>query len=294
MKKTIRPKLEQSELVLMDDIYYAQPLTYFGRKPRPLKMMLLRPIDWWGQIELAPLPTILWVVGGAWQQTHPAWRMAGFGYLAHAGFQVAAIDYRTANEAPFPAQVEDVKTAVRFLRANAARYGVDPSHIGIMGDSAGGYLSAMVGATAQSGLFETDEWAGHSSAVQAVADWYGPIDFMRIHRFEREKQPQTAEENMLFYRLFSGFPIRDEAREQLERMNPERYLSPQTPPHLILHGTADTLVDAEESERYYEALMLLGIPAELYLLESAGHCTVEFSQPEIQEIVLEFFNRYLK
>ncbi|NLI54630.1 MAG: alpha/beta hydrolase [Clostridiales bacterium] len=294
MKTTIRPNMERSDIVLMDDIVYSQPLAYFGRKPRPLKMLLLRPIDWWGQTELPPLPTVLWIVGGAWQQTFPSWRMAEFSYLAYAGYQVAAVDYRTVNEAAFPAQVEDVKAAVRFLRANAKRYGVDAENIGVMGDSAGGYLAAMLGATGESDAFETDEWAGYSSAVKAVADWYGPIDLWRMRSDALKKNPDSGEEDELLLRLFAGCPITRENHARIEAMSPERYLSDKTPPHLILHGTADEMVDVRESERYYDALTRAGVPAELYLLEGAGHCDRAFSQPEVQRIILDFFERYLK
>ncbi len=257
-------------------------------------MMLLRPIDWWGQTKLPKLPTILWIVGGAWQQTFPSWRMAEFSYLAYAGYQVAAIDYRTINEAVFPAQVEDVKTAVRFLRANADRYGVDADRIGVMGDSAGGYLAAMLGATGESKAFETDEWAGHSSAVKAVVDWYGPIDLMRMRMDELEQNPDSDADDALLFRLFADCPITEDNRERLEKMSPERYLSEQTPPHLILHGTADEMVDVRESERYYDALSRAGIPVELYLLEGAGHCDQAFSQPDVQKLTLDFLNRHLK
>jgi acetyl esterase/lipase len=219
--------------------------------------------------------------------------MAEFSFLAYAGYQVAAIDYLTVNEAPFPAQVENVKAAVRFLRANAARYGVDSERIAVMGDSAGGYLAAMLGATGESTLFETEEWAGYSSAVKAVVDWYGPIDLLRMRKYALEKNPDSDEEDELLFRLFAGCPISDKNHEWLASMSPEQYLSPRTPPHLLLHGTADEMVDVRESERYYDALMRAGVPAELYLLEGAGHCDQAFSQPEIQRIILDFFQRYL-
>ena len=293
MKTTIKPKLERTDIVLMDDIIYSQPLAYFGRKPHPLKMMLLRPIEWWGATELPPLPTIIWVVGGAWQQTFASWRMAEFSHLAYAGFQVAAIDYRTINEATFPAQVEDVKAAVRFLRANATRYGVDPERVGIMGDSAGGYLAALAGVTSDGNAFETDEWAGYSSAVKAVVDWYGPIDLWRMRQDALKQNPNASEEDAMLFRLFAGCPITDENKAFLETMSPEAYVSQNTPPHLILHGTADEMVDVLESERYYEALQRAGAEADLILLEGAGHCDQAFSQTEVQKIILEFFQKYL-
>lgn len=294
MKTTIRPKLERSDIVLMDDIVYSQPLTYFGRKPRPLRMMLLRPIEWWGQTELPPLPTVIWIVGGAWQQTFPSWRMAEFSYLAYAGYQVAAIDYRTVNEDAFPAQVEDAKTAVRFLRVNAKRFGVDADRIAVMGDSAGGYLAAMVGVTGDGEAFETEEWAGLSSSVKAVVDWYGPIDLLRMHADSIRRNPDAGSKDELLFRLFAGRLIMEENRAFLERMSPERYISEKTPPHLILHGTADEMVSVSESERYYEALNNAGVSAELYLIEGAGHCDQAFSQQELQRLILDFLDRYLK
>jgi len=294
MKTTIKPKLERSDIVLMDDIVYSQPLAYFGRKPRPLKMMLLRPIEWWGQTELPPLPTIIWIVGGAWQQTFPSWRMAEFSYLAYAGYQVAAIDYRTVNEDAFPAQVEDAKTAVRFLRANAKRYGVDADRIAVMGDSAGGYLAAMVGVTGESKAFETDDWAGFSSSVKAVVDWYGPIDLLRMRTDSLKSNQDASAEDEMIFRLFAGRPISQENRAFLERMSPECYISEKTPPHLLLHGTADEMVSVFESERYYDALNQAGVPTELCLLEGAGHCDQAFSQPEVQHLILDFLDRYLK
>ncbi|MDP3448229.1 MAG: prolyl oligopeptidase family serine peptidase, partial [Eubacteriales bacterium] len=133
-----------------------------------------------------------------------------------------------------------------------------------------------------------------SSAVKAVVDWYGPIDLWRMRQDAQEKNPNASEEDEMLFRLFAGCPIRQENRKFLERMNPERSLSAKTPPHLILHGTVDEMVDVRESERYYEALVKAGVPAELYLLEGAGHCSVEFSQPEVQTIILDFFIRHLK
>ena len=294
MKTTIKPRLERSDIVLMDDIVYSQPLVYFGRKPRPLKMMLLRPIEWWGQTELPPLPTIIWIVGGAWQQTFPSWRMAEFSYLAYAGYQVAAIDYRTVNEAVFPAQVEDAKTAVRFLRANARRYGVNADRIAVMGDSAGGYLAAMVGVTGESREFATEEWAGFSSVVKAVVDWYGPIDLLRMHEDSMKSNPDASAEDEMIFRLFADRPITQMNRSFLERMSPEHYISKKTPPHLILHGTADEMVSVLESERYYDALNQAGVPVELCLFEGAGHCDQAFSQPEVQRLILGFMDRHMK
>ena len=103
-----------------------------------------------------------------------------------------------------------------------------------------------------------------------------------------------SEEDALLFRLFAGCPITEENKVLLETMSPERYLSEKTPPHLILHGTADEMVHVCESERYYDALIQAGIPADLVLLEGAGHCDQAFSQAEVQNIILEFFRKHLQ
>jgi acetyl esterase/lipase len=161
---------------------------------------------------------------------------------------MSRIDYRTVNDASFPAQVEDVKTAVRFLRANAARYGLDAEKSPSCGDSAGGYLAAMLGATGDSALFETDEWAGYSSAFGRL--WTGTDRSIMCGcakplwcRIRIPRGGRTA------VSVFAGCRISDENREWLASMNPGRYLSAQTPPHLLLHGTADEMEDVQESER---------------------------------------------
>jgi dipeptidyl aminopeptidase/acylaminoacyl peptidase len=117
---------------------------------------------------------------------------------------------------------------------------------------------------------------------------------LRMREYALEGNPAPEEEDTMLFRLFAGCPINEENHAFLAQMSPERYLSKQTPPHLILHGTADTMVDVRESERYYDALTEAGIPAELYLLEGAGHCDQAFSQQETQQIILDFFDRYLR
>ena len=111
---------------------------------------------------------------------------------------------------------------------------------------------------------------------------------------ELSKHSHANEEDALLFRLFAGCPITQENHKFLATMSPEGYLSANTPPHLILHGTADEMVSARESERYYDALIQAGAEADLVLLEGAGHCDQAFSQPEVQGIILEFFNQYLK
>ena len=185
MKQTLSIQVDEPTICLIPGIVYSQAMNYFGKVPRSLQMHLLRPDAWDCAVE-EKLPTVIWVIGGAWQETAPLRYAAELAFLAKAGYNVAMIDYRVNSEARYPAQVQDVKTAIRFLRAHADKYGVDENRIAIMGDSAGGYLSAMAGTTAGEAVFETEEWAGYDSSVKAVIDWYGPTDMKTMQEdFER-------------------------------------------------------------------------------------------------------------
>src|SRR5574338_458156 len=125
-------------------------------------------------------PLVIWIHGGGWadgDKDNPP----GLSLLKH-GYALASVEYRLTDRAPFPAQIHDVKAAVRFLRANAARFGLDPERFGAWGESAGGHLAALLGTTSVRGELEGDEGVtGVSSRVQAVCDWYGPTDLLKIN-----------------------------------------------------------------------------------------------------------------
>lgn len=286
MIRTLHTDIERHPAVLMPDIIYSQQFDYFGKVPRPLKMSMVRP-EFWEEIE--KLPTIVWVIGGAWKETAPMKWCPEHAYLAHHGFNVVSIDYRVSHEAQYPAQIQDVKTAIRFLRANAEKYGVDENRIGIMGDSAGGYLAAMVGTSAGVEEFETDEWAGYSDEVLAVADLYGPMNLGGLQEEEGYAygKLQVTPEKLYFGEERASDP------DILKRANPMTYISEKTPPFLILHGTEDEQIPVAESERLHEALQAKGVPADLYLIEGAMHATEQFHQPKVEQILLNFFKKHL-
>jgi len=294
MRQNIKPVIENQQIILMKDIVYSQGFTYFGKRPRALEMLMLRPIDWWEETgRFVKRPTIVWVVGGAWRETFPSARMAEFAYLAYAGYNVVSIDYRVSNEATFPCSVQDAKTAIRFLRSNADKYGVDPERIAIMGDSAGGYLAAMVGASEGVEEFETSEWAGVSSAVRAVVDWYGPVDLWKLQEHPGEIFVGTDEMEMMI-KSFMGCAIIPENYAKIQQASVIHYLSHNAPPYLILHGTEDEMIPYDQSELLYDALCAKGVEANLYLVEGAKHCSLEFSQPQIQRLILDFLDKHMK
>jgi acetyl esterase/lipase len=236
-----------------------------------------------------PLPLIVWIHGGAWQ----AGNKSGTPALpfVRRGYAVASIDYRLSQDAIFPAQIEDCKAAIRWLRAHAKEHGIDPAHIGVWGSSAGGHLVALLGTSGD--VKELEGAAGNldqSSRVQAVCDWFGPTDFcqMAAHAIPGSKlvhnDPKSPESRLI------GGPIQ-ENKDKVARANPITYVSKDDPPFLIMHGDRDNLVPHHQSVLLNEALKKAGVDVTFKTVEGAGH---GFGGPENTKMVEEFFDRTLK
>jgi acetyl esterase/lipase len=231
------------------------------------------------------LPLIIWVHGGAWmggdKKNCPAVK------FVHEGYAVASINYRLSQHAIFPAQIEDCKAAVRWLRANADKYGLDPKRIGVWGASAGGHLVALLGTTGDVKEFDKGENLKFSSRVQAVCDYFGPTDFLKIGEF-----PSTIKHydvNSPESKLIGGAIL--ENKEACRRANPITYVTKNDPPFLIVHGDTDPLVPHNQSELLYEALQKAGVQAKLHIVKGGGHGG--FKDPSIDRMVEEFFGKYL-
>lgn len=287
MKKELSIQLKEPAVCLIPGIVYSQAMNYYGKVPRSLQMHFVRPDEWDSAVE-TKRPTIVWVIGGAWQETAPLRYATELTFLAKQGYNVALIDYRVNSEARYPSQIQDVKTAIRFLRSHADKYGIDENRIAIMGDSAGGYLSAMAGVTSGEKIFETDEWAGYDSGVKAVIDWYGPVDFKKM---QEEHEKETGLKMTPMMKFLGEEEIRNE--KILYQSNPVNYINENTPPFLIFHGTADEMVPFDQSVKLYEALQKNGVPSDLYLLKGVYHARFEFWQQEIKDIILKFLEKYL-
>jgi acetyl esterase/lipase len=257
----------------IDDLVYASP------GGAPLLADLFLPDDCAG-----PWPVIVWLHGGGWRFGDRRYAPDLSRRFASHGFAMASIDYRLTTNAIFPAAIEDVKSAVRWLRASADHYGLDGSHIGLWGSSAGGHLAALA-ATSGAGVFEdaSSEHAGWSSATQAIVDGYGPIDFLQMdaHRDPDDRPSDDPESVELprgtrsahadsFESLLVGEPI-ETCPERVRLANPIAYASPGLPPILILHGLSDTAVPAHQSEILFDALAARGANVTLCLEEGLGH-----------------------
>ncbi len=200
-----------------------------------------------------PLPVVVWIFGGAFRIDNRVAQQHAATWLTQHGFAVAVISYRLSGEALFPAQIHDCKAAVRWLRANAATYNLDTEHIGAWGPSSGGYLSTMLGVTGgvealEGDLGNTEE----SSRVQAVVDFYGPSDFLKMDEARlpdgQWHYPADSPESQLL-----GAPIK-EVPEKVKQANPITYVNESAPPFLILHGTKDLNVPVNQSELLFTAL----------------------------------------
>ena len=230
------------------------------------------------------LPLVVWIHGGGWQAGSKSGGPAL--PLTAKGYAVACINYRLSQHAPFPAQIEDCKTAIRWLRANAKKYNLDPEHIGVWGGSAGGHLVALLGTTG--GVKELEGTGGNldqSSRVQAVVDWFGPSDFTDIGpRLDDSKSPVS---------LLLGGPVK-ENKEKAAKASPITYVSKDAAPFLIMHGDKDNLVPLSQSERLADALKKVGVEVTLKVLTGAGHGGADFQNPENRKLIEGFFDKHLR
>lgn len=265
-----------------------------GQGGRPLTMHVLRP----SPPPAEPAPVLLWVHGGGWRQGSKDGGVERLAPFARRGYVCASVEYRLSREAAFPAQIEDVKCAVRFLRAHAVGYRIDPQRIGAWGSSAGGHLVALLGTAAEVPELEGNGgWNEQSSEVQAVCDWFGPTDFLQMDAAGSEgtpgervivhDAPDSAESQLI------GGPIQEHP-DRCARANPVTYVSGSEPPFLIVHGDADRTVPWRQSELLYGALLRAGAEVTFHTLKGAGHGGPAFQAPTVQHAVDEFFDTHLR
>lgn len=236
----------------------------------------------------ANLPLIINIHGGAFKAGSKE-KGVPLDYLRH-GYAVASINYRLSQHAKFPAQIEDCKAAVRWLRAHAGEYRLDRNHFAAWGASAGGHLAAMLGTTGDVKDFDVGANLDQASRVQAVVDYFGPTDFLQMdfHRLPggMTHDPANSPESELI-----GGAIQ-ENKDKVVRANPITYVTPGDPPFLICHGDQDPLVPHHQSELLEAALKKAGVPATFYTVKGAGHGG--FNDPKVQELTRAFLAKHLK
>ena len=258
-----------------------QGLVYGKGGDSDLKLDLAMPNDGTG-----PFPAIMCIHGGAWRagkRTDLEKTIEGF---AARGYVGVTVSYRLAPASKFPAQLEDCKAAVRWLRANAATYHVNPDRIGVMGFSAGGHLACMLGLTHQSDGLEGD--GGHpdqSSQVQAVVSFFGPTDF------STKSWSDDLEKDVLLPVVGASFKERPDL---YKRLSPVSYVSKDAPPFLFFHGTADPLVNVRHSRVLAEKLKEAGVEAQVVELDGEKHGWVGDKLARTLTQTIQFFDDKLK
>lgn len=246
----------------------------------------------------SPVPLIVWIHGGGWQSgdkqlgpnSHPL-------RYARMGYAVASINYRLSDEAIFPAQIYDCKAAIRWLRANAAQYNLDASRFGVWGQSAGGHLASLVGTSNDVPDLEGTLGGNlqHSSRVQAVVDWYGPIDFLQQTALLTENgcpnpnhdSPDSPESRLI------GCAIQT-CPDAVRRANPMTYLTVDDPPFFIEHGTADCVSAPGQSRIFQNFLQSAGHDSSLTILQGAAHGGPQFTAESNLVLVDAFWNGKLR
>lgn len=237
-----------------------------------------------------PLPLLIWVHGGGWQNGSkdgcPPLRS---GYVER-GYAVASINYRLSGHAVFPAQIEDCKAAIRWLRAHAREYNLDTKRFGVWGSSAGGHLVALIGTSGDVKEFDVGANLDQSSRVQAVCDYYGPTNFtvfVTTPGYESHATDSSPEA-----KLIGGAVIQNKGKAA--RVNPITYVSKDDPPFLIVHGDKDPTVPINQSQLLFEALKKSEVSAHFHTIHGAGHGGPGFAGKNIDDMVSAFFDERLK
>lgn len=247
-----------------------------------------------------PFPLIIYVHGGGWRigdKEQPEQRGI-VGRFLKEGYAVASLNYRLSGEAKFPAAIQDVKTAVRWLRAHASEYNLDATKFAAWGDSAGANLISLLGTSCGATDLEGADLgnADQSSCVQAVVDFYGPTDLLQMDQEfsgtscpANHNQPNSAESQYI------GGPIQQN-KTTVKKANPITYITADDPPFFIEHGTADCTVPPPQSQLLYDALKpIIGADrVTLTYLQGAEHGDKMFVTPSNLDLVAQFLNQYLK
>lgn len=271
--------VEFSGVDLYSDIQFSTSAQ--GLLRNELYLDLLRPS---GATVDGPTPLIVFVPGSGWRAVEKERVIPHLVQFADEGFAVAVIDYRGSGEATFPEPQKDVKAAIRYLRSHAELYNIDPDKIALSGPSAGGHLSLIAGLTGDDPEFADERWADTSSEVTAILAIY-PAAYLG----------ESGEPGYDLASLHMGLSVHDEANgEAVKKALPESYVTEQSPPILLLHGTEDKVVPIDQSQRLYKVLQDNNVDATLVTVEGVGHDLEQMtSVPEVNATMIDFFKRTL-
>ncbi len=281
MIETLKIEKKQEVLSLISGISFCTVPSWYGSTRRDLKMDLIVPKVREGH---QPCPTIIWVCGGAFMVMDRSVWMPEMIRFARAGYVVASIEYRTSNEAQFPDPLIDAKSAVRYLKAHAKEFCVDPDRIAIMGESAGGMIATQVALMADCREYDQGDYLDFESSVNALVDFYGTTISSTDAVWINDIVPDWA------MRAYIG----ENTPERWDCACAANYISDKTPPTLIIHGKEDSLVPIAGSHEFYRKMEENGIDVSMIEVEDAEHGDDLLYQDIIMEKILAFLNRILQ
>ena len=235
-------------------------------------------------------PLIIYVQGSAWHQQNVYQHVGQLNYLCKQGFVVAIVQYRESDIAPFPAQIEDTKTAIRFLKKHSEEYYIDNKNTFLFGDSSGGHVALLTGLTSHLNMLDSHLYEEYSCDIKGIIDFYGVVDITMEDGFPTTKnhqQPDSPE----------GYLIgRKNVLDNLDiayQTNPIHYLDGDIPPILIAHGTKDRLVAFKQSVKLYQALLDKNKEVVFYRMKGADHGGPMFFCEEMLDEVVKFIKKHL-
>ena len=280
-----------SKMSLQKDVVFHETKSIDG-DPMSLKMDILTYKD--DKVR----PCVVYVIGGGFSFAAKERNLYDRYEIAKAGYVVASVQYHVISTGIYSDAVKDVKAAIRFMRANADKYGVDPENIGIWGESAGGYLTAMVATTNGEKQFEEGENLDQSSDVKAAVDAYGLSDLTKIGADYDEDAANAhftviSPDGQFIHGKNSGLTSLDKP-EVVAKANPITYVDKNDPPFLLFHGTNDMAVSPSQTLLLHNALREKGVSSTRYVLDGAGHASAEFSDPQVINIIIDFLDEHLK
>jgi acetyl esterase/lipase len=258
-------------------------MTYCTPEGLPQKMDLYFPQSG------GPWPVLFYVHGGSWMEGDKA-EGEGWRGMNASGYLVASVNYRMAAEGKFPIMIEDLKCAVRYLKAHSAEYNLDLNRIGVMGASAGGHLVALLGTADETAGWDVGEYANQSSQVQAVVSVSGIYDFTI-------KVPSGI--GTPIYYAFGSLAGKE--TPEMTAASPVTHIDADDPPFLILHGTSDGVLPVEQAEIMHARLTAAGVPSTLVIVENGDHGLqplpgkeISPTQDEINRTIFDFLEANLK